>query len=276
MIRKLLATAMLLPLATHALAHDVWIQPARFRVAADRPLPLTILTGHGKDRQRWPGDASYITMLANLAPTGRVDLRDRFRTFSRAVDLFVNLRIPGLHIFTMQTSFTPSDVPFGRFNDYVREEGLTPIIQERLRAGTFSTRGREIYARRAKALVQAGTSTGRPDPRATKPLGLSLEIVPERDPYALGKGRILPVHVVYEGRRLPGALVKLRDLQHDEEPVAKQISDRNGRAVFRIPATGQWLINVVWSKPLKGDVRADFETTFSSLTFGYDPLPATN
>ena len=105
-------------------------------------------------------------------------------------------------------------------------------------AGTASTPGREFYSRRAKALVQVGGAGGRGDPRATRPVGLSLEIVPERDPYALGKDRLLPVHILYEGRRLPGALVKLRDLHDDEKPVATALTDRNGRAAFRIPATG--------------------------------------
>ncbi len=273
MIRKSLAVALLLPLATAASGHDFWIQPSSFRVPGGRPVPLSMLVGHGEYRERWQGDASYIVTLADLTPEGRVDLRDRFRAFGRTVDVFAPARSPGLHILTMQTRPVPSNLPFGRFNEFIREEGLTPIIVARLRAGTVSTPGREFYSRRAKALVQVGPSSGKPDPRATKPLGFSLEIVPERDPYALGKDRMLPVHVLYEGRRLPGALVKLRDLHDDENPVATARTDRSGRVSFRIPATGQWLVNVVWSKPVKGDVRADFDTVFSSLTFGYDPLP---
>lgn len=275
MFKKTLAAALILPLATAALAHDFWIQPDVFQVLPGTPLPITILIGHGKDRQRWPGDASYIQALSDLAPDGTIDLRNRFRAFSRSKDLITAPRTPGLHILTMQTSQTPSDLPFGRFNDYIREEGLTAIIDTRLRSGTFSTPGREIYSRRAKALVQVGPAGAKGDPRATRPIGLSLEIVPERDPYALARDRVLPVHILYEGRRLPGALVKLRDLHDDEKPVAMALTDRRGHAAFRIPATGQWLVNVVWSKPLKGDVRADFDTVFSSLTFGYDPLPST-
>lgn len=275
MFRKSLAAALLLPCTTVAFAHDFWIQPPAFRVPPDRPVPFNLLVGHGQYRERWQGDGSLIVTLADLAPGGRFDLRNRFRAFGRTVDVFAPARDPGLHILMMQTRPVPSNLPFGRFNEFIREEGLTPIINARLHAGTVSTPGREFYSRRAKALVQVGPPSGRPDPRVTKPLGLSLEIVPERDPYALGKDRTLPVHVLYEGRRLPGALVKLRDLHNDEIPVAMARTDRNGRAVFRIPATGQWLVNVVWSRPLKGDVRADFDTVFSSLTFGYDPLPTT-
>ncbi len=105
---------------------------------------------------------------------------------------------------------------------------------------------------------------------ATRPIGLKLEIVPERNPYALGPTRILPVRVLYKGRRLANATVKLTSLEFDARPVATLVSDASGRARFRVPAAGDWLLNVVWAEPISGDPKADFDTTFSSLTFGYD------
>jgi uncharacterized GH25 family protein len=79
----------------------------------------------------------------------------------------------------------------------------------------------------------------------------------------------LPVHVLYNGRRLANATVKLTNLGNDAKPVAVAITDRAGRARFRIPASGNWLLNVVWGVPVVGNSRFDFDTTFSSLTFGY-------
>ena len=38
---------------------------------------------------------------------------------------------------------------------------------------------------------------------------------------------------------------------------------------FRPRRDGEWLLNVVWTRPLTGDRGADFDTVFSSLTFGY-------
>ncbi len=52
--------------------------------------------------------------------------------------------------------------------------------------------------------------------------------------------------------------------------MATAITDREGRATFRVPATGNWLVNVLWSEPVRGDPDVQFDTTFSSLTFGYD------
>ena len=97
---------------------------------------------------------------------------------------------------------------------------------------------------------------------------MTLEIVPLRDPYALGTDRQLPVRVMFEGRPLPGALVKLTNLEFDSKPLAMARTDTRGEASLRVPPVGSWLVNVIWTKPVHRP-DADFETTFSSLTFGY-------
>ena len=98
---------------------------------------------------------------------------------------------------------------------------------------------------------------------------MTLEIVPERNPYMLRPGEKLPLLIYYQGRPLPGALVKLTNLDQDSKPAALQRSDRAGRASFSVPPQGKWQLNVVWTKPITGNPKADFETIFSSLSFGH-------
>ena len=99
------------------------------------------------------------------------------------------------------------------------------------------------------------------------------ELVLERDPYTLPPGADLPVRVSFEGKPLVGGTVKLNNLDFDERPLATHVSDATGRALFRVPRIGNWQLNVIWTKPIKGNPKADFETTFSSLTFGYPRPP---
>jgi len=161
-----------------------------------------------------------------------------------------------------------TSLPAIRFNDYLRAEGLTPALAERERTRRMDRDGAERYGRHAKALVQVG-SPGTDTTIATRPLGLALEIVPERNPYALPHSDELPIHVLYLGQPLPGALVKLTRLEHDESPVETHRTDAAGRAVFSVPAHGSWLLNVIWTRPLPPADDMDFETSFSSLAFGY-------
>jgi uncharacterized GH25 family protein len=108
----------------------------------------------------------------------------------------------------------------------------------------------------------------------TKPVGLPLEIVPEASLYASRRPSSLPVRVIYEGRPLPGALVKLTDLKFDGAPLEEHVTDHEGRATFSMPSSGKWLLNVIWTKPHSRSEETDFETVFSSLSFGFEePSP---
>ena len=77
------------------------------------------------------------------------------------------------------------------------------------------------------------------------------------------------MRVVFEGHPLAGALVKLTDLAHDEAPAEARLTNRGGRATFTMPARGQWLLNVVWTKAQPKTRETDFESVFSSLSLGF-------
>jgi uncharacterized GH25 family protein len=79
----------------------------------------------------------------------------------------------------------------------------------------------------------------------------------------------LPVRVIYAGRPLAGALVKLTNLNDDASPLEVRLTDREGRATFTMPSSGAWLLNVIWTKALGRSDDTDFETVFSSLSFGF-------
>jgi hypothetical protein len=76
------------------------------------------------------------------------------------------------------------------------------------------------------------------------------------------------VRVLYDGQPLPGALVKLMNLDQDLSVADQQRTSVAGIATFAMPPGGRWLMSVVWTKPLTNASDADYETTFSSLTFG--------
>lgn len=271
MLRRFRYVALSVAMAAAPLAaHDFWIQPLRFQATVGTPFPATLLVGHASLRQRWGLGADRVLLLADFFAGKRRDIRGALKADDRAADLVTKFETPGIHVLAMQSTYSLSELPSSRFNDYAKAEGLALIVATRQRDGTANRAGRERYSRRAKALVQVGVQTPANSAQATRAVGLKLEIVPERNPYTLGASRMLPVRVMYSGRRLPGATVKLTRLESDAKPHAIAVTDRNGRASFRVPPVGSWLVNVVWSEAVRGDPNADFDTTFSSLTFGYE------
>lgn len=261
-----MAFAGILPLE----GHDFWVQPAAYWVPPGVEGFFTLQVGHGPFRQRSLIPLSRILRFEGIGPHDtRIDLRPRLQLGGRTSDGASDLQHPGTYILVLQTDARAySLLPAIRFNDYLRYEGLTPALDYRERTHRMTMDGSEKYSRQAKALVQVGKPSG-PQQQVTRPVGLVLEIVPDVDPYANPRPNTLPVHVLYEGRRLAGALIMLTNLEHDANPVEVHLTDHNGEAEFVTPRGGEWLLNVVWTRVTPPASDTDFETVFSSLSFGF-------
>lgn len=269
-MRRFFFALALASVAGSASAHDFWLQMKTYRVPVGAVVPLTIQVGHAAARQRWSGSLERVVGFRSIGPGGAVDLKGTLKQTEDA-DAVLRFSAPGTHVVAFESTRAMSDLPSIRFNDYAKLEGLTPALEYRARTKTSDAPGRESYSRRAKALVEVARLDAGDDRRVTTPLGMTLEIVPEKNPYALKPRELLPVRILYEGKPLPGALVKLTSLEFDAHPIATRLSDAAGRASFDVPRSGTWLINVIWTKRITGDPKADFDTTFSSLTFAFLP-----
>ena len=267
-MRTSLLAVLALATGGSALAHDVWIQPTSFNVTAGAAVPVTVLVGHGTFRQRWGVTNDRVLRFQDISSAGRIDRRAAINPDRGTSDAVLSFATAGTHMLVLESSHATSVLPSIRFNDYLKVEGLTPAIATRTRLGLNDKDRRETYSRRAKALIQVGTVTG-DQSFVTRPVGLSLEIVPQKSPYALAAGEALPVQILYDGKPLAGATVKLNNLDFDTRPLAVKLSDAAGRTAFDVPRRGKWQLNVIWTKPLTGNPSADFDTTFSSLTFGF-------
>ncbi len=266
-MRTVLAVSAIVLVFTPAVAHDFWIQPERFVLEQPGPVPVSLFVGHGQDRSRWGVRNSHIERFETHGPDGAVDWRPSLSLGAGSNDANVWLGLPGTYVFGLHSRLSQSTLAADRFNAYVEKEGITPIARFRERNALSGTEGREVYSRRAKAIVQVGEIDANSIVRVTTPVGLRLEMVPGRHPGTLAPGDAMPIQVFYEGVPLKGALVKLNDLAADEEPVAMQRTDADGRTIFTIPRTANWQLNTIWAEPFDDKERADFDTTFSSLTF---------
>ncbi len=252
-----------------AAAHDFWLQPRFFWLPVGGSTTVSIQVGHGAMRQPSPLTLDRITLLRTIGPNGALDQKATLQAGAGVFNSPMTFSGPGAYVIELETNHASSILPSIRFNDYLNFEGLTPALRLRALTKTTDAPGREVYSRRAKALVQVGPATNKGQSQVTRPLGMSLEIVPEKNPYTIGLRDPLPVRVFYEGHPLAGALVMLTNLEFDGHPLETHLSDASGRAIFHFPHIGEWLINVIWTKPIKGIAGADYDTTFSSLSFGY-------
>lgn len=269
-MRWFLAWSVATAFAAPAAAHEFWLEPAAFSTPAEAgPIELRFLVGDGADIEPWRLVWEKVVGLRSLGPSGQIDQQAGIVTKAAGRDGGATLRLAGAgtHVIAFESHHADNVLAAEPFNAYLETDGLTLAIDQRRRAGRTRQPGREIYSRRAKALVQLGTA---PTEHPLRAIGHTLEIVPERNPYALPGGGPLPLRIEYRGAPLAGAKVLLGDLDRPTAPLVAR-SGAGGRLVFPLTARGRWRASVVWTQPLTGHPRADFETVFASLTFGSWP-----
>ncbi len=266
------ATAFAAALCGAAAAHDFWMDSDRWAVADGRKIKIDFRVGHASDAKAWRLDPAREVSLTSIGPEGERDQRDAlvYPTAGEDSGAAMVLIGDGLHVIAFQTDETYSKLEARKFNAYLEEEGLDLVLKARRRAGRDREPGRELYSRRAKALIRVGAAGADPAPAA---IGQTLEIVPLDNPFALADGDALRVRIDYHGAPLPGATVSLENLDVGLWPELRRRTDAAGVAEFSFPRRGAWKLNVVWTRAIADEepdgARADFETVFSSLTFGY-------
>lgn len=252
-----------------AAAHDFWLAPQSYQMEVARPIPLAIMIGHPKDKSRWALDPHRVITLSSMGPGGVTDQQSRMSTLTPSGDMILSLKGAGTHLVMIETTSAVSILPPEKFTDYVTEEGLTPIITHRNDNELEDEDGREIYSRRGKALVQIGDLDEQDAPYVTRPVGMTLEIVPQDNPYALQAGAPLTSTVYYRGEPIEGVTIGLISLDTKDGLIGTQKTNTQGEVTFKRPKAGQWMLHAVWSDPMENTLTADYDTIFSSLSFGF-------
>lgn len=250
-------------MAGSASAHDSWLEPASFKTAPGVLVPIVFYVGHhGEQRSaRMAPRPAWLQSIRDHGPRGTTNLLN-VREFRQRSAL--RYATPGTHVIALSTGEFRHEMNAAEFPAYMEEEGLAAAQAAWKRAPVRSGRVREVYRRFAKALVQVGGSPTRA--ASTQRLGQQLEIVPAANPLTLRPGDPLRATIWFAGRPLAGALVTLGSLDRPKEALLPARSKADGTVEFRMPASGRWMLNTVWSVPSRR-AGTHFETSFSSLTF---------
>ncbi len=258
-IVRLLALVLVLTAAPLA-AHDMWIEPSSFVPELGRVVGLRLRVGQDFLGDPIPRDPELIDQFVSVDSSGRKPVYGHDGGDPAGL---VRVTDPGVVVFGYQSRPKPIVLPAATFNQYLKEEGLDAITELRQRRNQTTSEAREIFERCAKSLVRYGTPTVA---QADRPLGLTLELVAEKNPYTLAAGQDFPVSLTYQGRPLAGALVVAMNRAN---PMAKIVSrtDSKGHVTFRLPQDGVWLIKAVHMIPSPDSKNADWASFWASLTF---------
>jgi uncharacterized GH25 family protein len=259
-IASMLTVMVVLVAGGTARAHDFWIEPSEFRPVPGALVGLRLRVGEHFRGDPLPHDPSRVKEFVVVTEAGSQPIVGRPGAEPAGAVAIVQAGIAVVGYRSLPQRVELAAVDFER---YLGMEGLEAVIRTRAARGQSAASGREIYSRAAKALLAVGD--GRPGAGHDRVLGFTLELIPERSPYALGVGDALPVVLRYEGKPLAGALVMA--LHGSGEKVASIRSDAAGRVRVPLSRGGAWLVKAVHMVPAPAGTDADWESIWASLTF---------
>ena len=240
------------------LAHNFWIEPTTFTPAVGQRVAVRLRVGVELQGDPVPRDPNLIKRFVAVGPSGEAPVPGVPNTEPAGFEMF---SAPGLYTIVYESGRSPVEMEAAKFEQYLKEEGLETVAAARARQDKSAAGAKEVFSRCAKALI----AVGGPGSGHDRVFGQRLELVAEKNPYALAGGGELPVRLLYEGKPLAGALVMALQRGRPDKLTAR--SDSKGRVILKLDRPGFWLIKAVHMIPAPADAGADWESLWASLTF---------
>jgi hypothetical protein len=274
----LLATA-LLAWPARAGAHDFVILPSTATPAAgaDFDLGMRVVEVFPGELVAWR--TGHVLELAVIDARGRTDIETP-TTAGDPAQARLRLRAPGTAVVALATDPSYLTVEGPRFTASLQEEGHEIPLAMR-RGDKAEAPGRERSTRHVKTLLNvAGPNAS----VALTRVGLTLEIVPEKDLATLAPGGTLPVRVFFRNAPSANGLLCASDTADVSAPAGAHDAgaapgggkgpyawcgrlDGAGRISVPIPRSGWQMLRTTRMMELHDDPKADWHSFWSSLTF---------
>ena len=241
-------------------AHDMWIEPTTFSPEVGQIVSVRLRVGQDLLGDPLVLDPSLVKEFFVQDAGGR---RPVVRRDGSDPAGLLRVATPGLLVIGYRSNPSAIEMPAEKFSQYLKEEGLDAVLAERAKRGESGASARELFSRCAKSLVFSGSPS---EAQSDRPLGFTLELLVERNPYAVGSDQDLPVRLIYENRPLAGALVVAMNRLNPAEKLSAR-TDKDGRVRFKVRRGGMWMIKAVHMVPAPAGTHADWASFWASLTF---------
>ena len=244
-------------------AHDFWIEPSTFRPEPGSTISARLLVGEEFRGDPYPHSDQHILRFFLSGPKGEAPVEGAEGAEPAGV---ARIEAPGLHWIGYASHETVVELGADKLGTYIQLVGLEPFFK-RDRTKPI----RDHFSRCAKSLLLSGPARGNLK-GFDRRLGFRLELVPEANPYTLGKNAVLPVRLLESGKPVANALVVAIERSRPEDSAVRARTDAQGRVRLALPRPGVWLVKAVWIAPIAGS-EDEWESWWASLSFEL-PTPA--
>jgi uncharacterized GH25 family protein len=245
-----------------ASAHEFWVQPMNFRPGPSENVGIRLMVGDGFPGEARPRDPNKLERFVVAGTVGEMPIPGKDGAEPAGLHRFER---DGVHVLGYRGKNSRIELDAGKFEAYLKEEGLGHISVKRAERGESAKPGRELFSRCAKSLVCVGTPV-EGDEGYARSLNMEAEITPLENPYLKKPGETLRVRVTHAGS--PAANVTIAALNSEkpgEHGEAK--TDGDGIATVTLSGPGVWLLNTIHMTEAPAGSDADWQSVWGSLTF---------
>lgn len=253
----------LLLIAASASAHDLYLMPGKFVVSPGTRLPLVFHNGDEFPVGVAPVKPERLRNTRLMSRRGTA-VFEQITAEAKRTTALVTVKDQGLAILVAQTVPNFIELDARKFRSYLEHENLTAPLAWRNAHGEANKAGRERYSKYVKSLILAGSA----DDYYREHTGLTIEIIPEANPYSLKPGATLPVRVLFRGAPAADVAVEsawLVNGKAEMEVVGR--TDASGRVNVPVKAIGPHRLHAIVMERCAEPAAADWESFWASLTF---------
>lgn len=242
------------------MAHEFWLSASSFFLSVGQTTHISAMVGEDFAGKLWKFDPKRIKTLRHYTKN---TMRDLDQSTLPADSLLVRFDREGNQLIALETNNKFLAMEADKFLAYLKEDGLDNAIALRQQRNETKKQSREFYARCVKTLVQVGASTDRTYAIQTN---MTLEIVPQQNPYEIAKNGQISYQVLFKKQPLGNAYVRLWNKNAGKLTTESARSDTSGR-VSLPQKTGINMVSVVTMVPTNDPTTADWQSYWGSLTF---------
>ncbi|TMI66194.1 MAG: DUF4198 domain-containing protein [Bacteroidetes bacterium] len=263
-MKKILFAFSLLALFILLSSHEFWLQPNKYIYDRGEEINIRFIVGEDFEGENWQGDSSRINNLI-FYYGGVKDIISPNFFAEKGDSLQLRQYDEGTSMVTYNSKNSFITLNAKDFNEYLEEEELTDAVEYRKQHDETDSSGYEFYQRSIKTIFQVGNIKDETYKLATS---LPLDIIPLSHPYKISDGDSLTVKIIFKGKPLTNAIIKVWNRRGNETLKWTVISDKKGLIKFPVATKGEWMVSCVKIVRIY-EPPTNWQSYWGNCTWGY-------
>lgn len=259
-------TSLLILCGVSVAAHEFWLQPDKFIYQKNETANIKFRVGENFEGDNWNNNGSKINFLTFYSNGTSKDVASLISNNNGdSLRLSLSEDGTGMVVYNGLNSFIELEAT--RFNEYLKEDGLTEAIEYRKQHNETEDSSREFYQRSVKTIIQVGKKY---DHTFNKQTNLPLDIIPQSHPYQLKDGKEVSFKILFQQKPLANHLIKIWHRINNKTIFTEKMSDEKGLITLPVTTTGKWMVSTVKMVRLQNNPKAQWQSYWGSCTWGYE------